>query len=379
MDALGTETDGEGGAVAEEEVDGAGAGFGWGEDKDDIALGAVHLVDDVALDGIFIDDGVDDHKWCGVFGVGEDSGERGGESEQTADGAHGFGHAAMFVDEGSGVLDRGVGTRFRVTGLTSPETKRGARHEVGEIELAAGGDDLAKLALEGVAVDGFIEVLTKDRSAEWAVVDNDGGLVWADGFELAHDGEHIALAGPAIDLALDTLPEIVGIDLGNGETCLAEIAGEFAEVLGCGELVVAVPLRFVLDHDERAASGDGGLHGFDLLGQGVEVFTDRFEEGLVRGAELDIGDVEEPCGEPAEVPARTDERAWADDGVHVVLCEQGHEVLDVVVVFKVVCPGAGLDEVPEDGGFDGVDTRGLGGADAVFPEVAGDALEVHGT
>src|SRR5690606_19499781 len=118
---------------------------------------------------------------------------------------------------------------------------------------------------------------------------------------LAQDGEHLALAGPAVDLALDALPEVVGVDAGDGQAGLAQVAGQLAEVGAGGVVVVAGPVRLVLDEDDGPAAGGGGLEVADLLGEGGEVAAGGLEEGLARAAELDVLDVEQPGGQAAEV------------------------------------------------------------------------------
>src|SRR5690606_6785775 len=112
----------------------------------------------------------------------------------------------------------------------------------------------AEVALEGPGVDRVRGVFAEAGPADGPEVDDDAGLVRADGAELAQDGEHLALAGPAVDLALDALPKVVGVDAGDGQAGLAQVAGQLAEVGAGGVVVVAGPVRLVLDEDDGPAA-----------------------------------------------------------------------------------------------------------------------------
>src|SRR5262249_17131171 len=64
------------------------------------------------------------------------------------------------------------------------------------------------------------------------------GLGGTDRAELAQVAQERVVSGPPVDLTLDALPEVVGVDERDIEPRLAPVAVELAEV-GVGELVVA--------------------------------------------------------------------------------------------------------------------------------------------
>ena len=377
VQALGAQVDGERRAVGQEQVHDAGLGLGRREDEEDRALGAVELGDIVALDGRGRGARVDHDRRGHGIGVGEDAREGGREGHEATHGPERLGHAPVFVDQVGGVVRRGVGARLARAGLTGPEAGGGPGAEVREVGLSARAHDLAELALELVPVDGVGRFAPEDGRAERAVVDRDGGLGRADAPELSHGGEQVALVRPAVDLALDALPEVVGVDARDGEARLAQVACQLAEVACGGVGIVAVPSRLVLDHDDRALGARCRLVALELFREGVEVASGGLEEGLVGRAELHAGGGQEPRGEPAQIPARSDVGAGAEDDLEAQLLAQIDEVDDVVLTFEMEGAGARLDPVPEDRGLDGVEPGEFRLVEPIAPLVARDALEME--
>src|SRR5690606_20443417 len=111
------------------------------------------------------------------------------------------------------------------------EPEVGAAVEGSEIELPARGERLGEAALELGGRRATLAVLAPCAGLGGVEGDDQARLIRPHLGELAQVAEHLAVAGPAVDLTFDTGPQIVGVDGGDDDARLAQVAAEFAQIL----------------------------------------------------------------------------------------------------------------------------------------------------
>ena len=120
--------------------------------------------------------------------------------------------------------------------------------------------------------------------------------------ELAGDRQEVGGARPALDLALDGLPQGVGVDDRDAEAGLTEVAEQLTQVEPGQVVVAAGPGVLALDQEDGPPlAGAGDLEVLDLAGQGGDVARAGFEEGAAVGPGLDGGLRDQPGREAAGV------------------------------------------------------------------------------
>jgi hypothetical protein len=210
-------------------------------------------------------------------------------------------------------------------------------------------------------------------------VDHDPGLVRPHGCELPKRRHHLLGAAPAVDLALDALPEVVGVDDGNVQPTLAHVADELAEVRVGQTVVAARPRGFVLNQDNRAASsGRRHLQVPDLLGNGGDVARAGLKERTGVRPHGDVWHRAEPCGQASHVKILTDERTDAQDRHHAGTTHELYEVADVVLALEIELPRAGLVPMPGKRHIDRVQAGELRGVDTIGPARPRNSVERNG-
>ena len=132
-------------------------------------------------------------------------------------------------------------------------------------------------------------------------------------------------------------------------------------------LVLAVAAVFVLHlyHDDGATLLDGQVTQlFAYLG--LKLLQAFHEEGVFL-AQAYVLLLEEPPGQTAHFPFRTNVGTGAYDDIHAILLRQFHEGTDVVVVREVELIHLLLVDVPEDVDAQRVHAESLAHLDALFP------------
>ena len=142
-------------------------------------------------------------------------------------------------------------------------------------------------------------------------------------------------------------------------------------------LVVAPETVFVLhlDHEDVATVGD--LAVLERLADGVEIFARGLEVALVAGAKADAVLPHEIPRKTAELPLRAGVGAGAENHPHALLLRHAAELRHIALAGEVVLAADALVVVPEHIGAHGVEAAGLDHLDAVAPEGARNAGEVH--
>ena len=257
---------------------------------------------------------------------------------------------------------------------TPPEPRDHAAHEGRFVEEGAGRGGLAGRAHEFERVPGdFREILADARAGGHWEIDHEPGLIGTHDAQLSRGHEELRFPCPAVDLALDRVPEVVAIDGRDGEARLAEVARQF-EQIGIGERrLPARPVVLLLhQNDGSALALRGDLKVAKLIGERRDVAAGSLEEGRGRRPQRAGRLSRQPRRDATEIPPTPNKGARSEDDVQPRFARELDEPADVGAAREIERAGPGLAQAPEYPRADGGEPGEAGGVQSVGPFIRGD-------
>ena len=142
-------------------------------------------------------------------------------------------------------------------------------------------------------------------------------------------------------------------------------------------LVIAPEAVFILDLDHENIAAMRNLAVLQLLADGAQILAGRLEITLIARTEPNAVTLEEPPGQPAELPFRAGIGPRPEDDPQALLLRDAAERGHILFAGELVASANRFMVVPEHVGADGIEAAGLHHLDAVTPQSARDAREMH--
>jgi hypothetical protein len=297
--------------------------------------------------------------------VGEDVPEVPGEADQSPDGVV-LGPAA------SGLTQRRPGHRTsRDEPVGAARAPAGEESEVRSAMkrpddgLGAGGQDLRQRLHHGSGLLLLAMRVAPDVEGRGVELADQPGRVGLHQAQLSQMHQQFVPAPPGVDRSRRLLPQVVGIDDGNVDAVLPNVARDLPQVAIRLGLIGAEPGVLALHEQDRPVVRD--LEVGQFAQELAEVQAHALQEGLVRLPQGRVRLLHEPAGQPPRVVVAADVRPRAQHHPHAGSAAQFHEAAHVRGPVKREPPLAGLVLEPGAAGGDGVEPGLPGGGDAVRP------------